>query len=124
MEAMKRDKRIAAAAGGAAFLLVLTTWLWARSSSAGVSGTEGFNLKCTKCGAEFSIRRSDLASYPRGSRGEGFQCRKCDEFAARIANHCPKCERWFVPPGGSDAAPRCPSCHPAPPPKPATRRDA
>ena len=95
---------------GAVFL-ALVIWLAIPSRT---PGEGGLRLKCTRpdCGYEFVLERSDLRDYPRGEHGEGFRCRRCDQFAARIANRCPRCDRWFVQPTASDSASRCPHCYP------------
>jgi DNA-directed RNA polymerase subunit RPC12/RpoP len=107
-----REKQLAAGGGAVVFLLLLAALLWARGDSR-IGRTGAFQLKCASCGAEFSIGRGDLAGHPRSSKGEGLRCRKCGQFAARIANRCPRCHRWFIPDAASDAGSRCPYCYPS-----------
>ncbi len=104
----------------AILIVVAGIWTWVGARQAGGSASGGFRVKCSRpdCGREFVIDRDDLRDYPRGPQGEGLLCKKCDRFSARIAVHCPRCGRWFIPDPSSPTA-GCPQCFPPPPSRPA-----
>ena len=106
-----RQKTVAASVTGGVCLLLLFGWAWSRANAPAGDFAPGIPMKCTApdCGKEFTIDRADLRDYPRGEHGEGYRCKKCGRFTARLAVHCPQCGRYFVPANPNNS--RCPYCN-------------
>jgi hypothetical protein len=93
-------------------IIALAGGAWALRSigSSGIGGISGYPIVCPHCEHFFTLDEDGLYNHPKGSKGEGFQCTKCEKFGAKIAVQCDTCKRWVIPVTAPDGTTYCPKC--------------